>query len=43
MMAVKLEKKLLRTIANRKMLGKDREFCLSLHDGSYEKSVIYWK
>lgn len=31
MMAVKLEKKLLRTIANRKMLGKDREFCLSLH------------
>lgn len=28
---VKLEKKLLRTIANRKMLGKDREFCLSLH------------
>lgn len=30
-MSVKLEKKLLRTIANRKMLGKDREFCLSLH------------
>ena len=37
MMAVKLEKKLLRTIANRKMLGKDREFCLSF---LYEKIKI---
>ena len=30
-MLVAGSKKLLRTIANRKMLGKDREFCLSLH------------
>ena len=43
MMAVKLEKKLLRTIANRKMLGKDREFCLSLHPQlSIAFATIVW-